>query len=94
FRYAAGGFRDFTRIAGSGPDMWHDIFLANRDAVLRTLDTFRADLDVLRDAVDAGDGHHLLNVFARARAAREHFGRILTLRARGEARSSGVAGVH
>ncbi|WP_262409288.1 prephenate dehydrogenase dimerization domain-containing protein, partial [Pseudomonas viridiflava] len=74
--------------------MWHDIFLANRDAVLRTLDTFRADLDVLRDAVDAGDGHQLLNVFTRARAAREHFDRILTLRARGEARSSGVAGVH
>ncbi|WP_423227881.1 prephenate dehydrogenase/arogenate dehydrogenase family protein [Pseudomonas viridiflava] len=94
FRYAAGGFRDFTRIAGSDPVMWHDIFLANRDAVLRTLDTFRADLDVLRDAVDAGDGHQLLNVFTRARAAREHFGRILTLRARGEARSSGVAGVH
>ncbi|MDP9218809.1 MAG: prephenate dehydrogenase/arogenate dehydrogenase family protein, partial [Pseudomonadota bacterium] len=38
FRYAAGGFRDFTRIAGSDPVMWHDIFLANRDAVLRTLD--------------------------------------------------------
>lgn len=94
FRYAAGGFRDFTRIAGSDPVMWHDIFLANRDAVLRTLDTFRADLDVLRDAVDAGDGHQLLSVFTRARAAREHFGRILTLRARGEARSSGVAGVH
>ena len=45
FRYAAGGFRDFTRIAGSDPVMWHDIFLANREAVLRTLDTFRTDLD-------------------------------------------------
>ncbi len=40
FRYAAGGFRDFTRIAGSDPVMWHDIFLANREAVLRTLDVF------------------------------------------------------
>jgi 3-phosphoshikimate 1-carboxyvinyltransferase len=56
FRYAAGGFRDFTRIAGSDPVMWHDIFLANREAVLRTLDTFRSDLDALRDAVDAGTG--------------------------------------
>ena len=81
FRYAAGGFRDFTRIAGSDPVMWHDIFLANREAVLRTLDTFRSDLDALRDAVDAGDGHQLLGVFTRARMAREHFGKILARRA-------------
>ncbi|WP_296255287.1 MULTISPECIES: bifunctional prephenate dehydrogenase/3-phosphoshikimate 1-carboxyvinyltransferase [unclassified Pseudomonas] len=81
FRYAAGGFRDFTRIAGSDPVMWHDIFLANREAVLRTLDTFRHDLDALRDAVDAGDGHQLLGVFTRARVAREHFGKILARRA-------------
>ncbi|MDO7926529.1 bifunctional prephenate dehydrogenase/3-phosphoshikimate 1-carboxyvinyltransferase [Pseudomonas sp. KFB-139] len=81
FRYAAGGFRDFTRIAGSDPVMWHDIFLANREAVLRTLDTFRSDLDALRDAVDTGDGHQLLGVFTRARVAREHFGKILARRA-------------
>ncbi len=77
FRYAAGGFRDFTRIAGSDPVMWHDIFLANREAVLRTLDAFRDDLDALRGAVDAGDGHQLLGVFTRARRAREHFSKIL-----------------
>ncbi|MCF5226639.1 prephenate dehydrogenase/arogenate dehydrogenase family protein, partial [Pseudomonas syringae] len=82
FRYAAGGFRDFTRIAGSDPTMWHDIFMANRESVLRTLDSFRSDLDALRDAVDAGDGAQLLEVFARARTAREHFGRILASRAR------------
>ena len=81
FRYAAGGFRDFTRIAGSDPVMWHDIFLANRDAVLRTLDTFRADLDALREAVVEQDGHQMLGVFTRARAAREHFGKILARRA-------------
>lgn len=81
FRYAAGGFRDFTRIAGSDPVMWHDIFLANREAVLRTLDAFRSDLDALRDAVDAGDGHQLLGVFTRARVAREHFSKILARRA-------------
>lgn len=81
FRYAAGGFRDFTRIAGSDPVMWHDIFLANREAVLRTLDAFRSDLDALRAAVDAGDGHQLLGVFTRARAAREHFSKILARRA-------------
>lgn len=81
FRYAAGGFRDFTRIAGSDPVMWHDIFLANREAVLQNLDAFRDDLDALRAAVDAGDGHHLLGVFTRARVAREHFGKILARRA-------------
>ncbi|MFC4861577.1 bifunctional prephenate dehydrogenase/3-phosphoshikimate 1-carboxyvinyltransferase [Pseudomonas sp. MAHUQ-62] len=81
FRYAAGGFRDFTRIAGSDPVMWHDIFLANRDAVLRILDAFRDDLDALRGAVDAGDGHELLGVFTRARFAREHFSKILARRA-------------
>lgn len=81
FRYAAGGFRDFTRIAGSDPVMWHDIFLANREAVLHTLDDFRADLDALRAAVDEGDGHTLLGVFTRARAAREHFSKILARRA-------------
>ena len=81
FRYAAGGFRDFTRIAGSDPTMWHDIFLANRDAVLRTLDTYRSDLDALRDAIAEGDGHQLLGVFTRARFAREHFSKILARRA-------------
>ncbi|WP_371924914.1 bifunctional prephenate dehydrogenase/3-phosphoshikimate 1-carboxyvinyltransferase [Pseudomonas sp. R5(2019)] len=88
FRYAAGGFRDFTRIAGSDPVMWHDIFLANREAVLRTLDTFRSDLDALREAVDAGDGHQLLGVFTRARVAREHFGKILARRAYMNAKGS------
>jgi 3-phosphoshikimate 1-carboxyvinyltransferase len=61
--------------------MWHDIFLANREAVLHTLDLFRGDLDALRDAVDAGDGHQLLGVFTRARVAREHFSKILARRA-------------
>src|SRR5699024_4328793 len=51
FRYAAGGFRDFTRIAGSDPLMWHDIFLANREAVLEQLDQYRDDLDELRQAI-------------------------------------------
>ncbi|MBD1553440.1 bifunctional prephenate dehydrogenase/3-phosphoshikimate 1-carboxyvinyltransferase [Pseudomonas typographi] len=89
FRYAAGGFRDFTRIAGSDPLMWHDIFLANRDAVLRQLDVFRDDLATLREAVAEGDGHHLLGVFTRARAAREHFGKILARRAYVEAPGKG-----
>lgn len=81
FRYAAGGFRDFTRIAGSDPVMWHDIFLANREAVLKILDVFRTDLEELRAAIDSENGHHLLGVFTRARVAREHFGKILARRA-------------
>ena len=81
FRYAAGGFRDFTRIAGSDPVMWHDIFRANREAVLRILDIYRADLDSLRAAIDTGDGVSLLGIFTRAQAAREHFTKMLARRA-------------
>ncbi|WP_242673807.1 prephenate dehydrogenase/arogenate dehydrogenase family protein [Stutzerimonas kirkiae] len=93
FRYAAGGFRDFTRIAGSDPVMWHDIFLANRDAVLATLDEFQADLDLLREAMVEKDGHHLLGVFTRARAAREHFGKILAGRAYAEDEYAAALGI-
>ena len=78
FRYAAGGFRDFTRIAASDPLMWHDIFLANDEATIGVLDRFVADLTELREAIKAQDGNHLLGVFTRARAAREHFTKILS----------------
>lgn len=81
FRYAAGGFRDFTRIAGSDPTMWHDIFLANKRAVLKVLSNYQQDLDDLRQAVEEGDGEELLGVFTRARAARGHFNKILEDRA-------------
>ncbi|PRB80622.1 bifunctional prephenate dehydrogenase/3-phosphoshikimate 1-carboxyvinyltransferase [Pseudomonas sp. MYb185] len=81
FRYAAGGFRDFTRIAASDPVMWRDVFLANRDAVLRSLDAFTRDLSRLRAAVEDGDANTLLGVFTRARSAREHFSKILARRA-------------
>lgn len=78
FRYAAGGFRDFTRIAASDPVMWHDIFLSNRDAILRVIDHFTHDLDQLRTAIADQDGDTLLRVFSRARAAREHFSKMLS----------------
>ncbi|MGO1692098.1 MAG: bifunctional prephenate dehydrogenase/3-phosphoshikimate 1-carboxyvinyltransferase [Marinobacter sp.] len=78
FRYAAGGFRDFTRIAASDPVMWHDIFLSNRDAVLRVIDHFTHDLDQLRTAIADQDGAMLLRVFSRAKAAREHFSKMLS----------------
>lgn len=81
FRYAAGGFRDFTRIAASDPQMWHDIFLSNRTAVLQQLDALNDDLRTLRQAVEEGDGRYLMGVFTRARVAREHFNTILAQRA-------------
>ncbi|WP_020406767.1 bifunctional prephenate dehydrogenase/3-phosphoshikimate 1-carboxyvinyltransferase [Hahella ganghwensis] len=77
FRYAAGGFRDFTRIAASDPIMWHDIFLSNKTAVLNVIDEFTSDLEILRQAIDRGDGETLMGVFTRAKAAREHFSKML-----------------
>ncbi len=73
FRYAAGGFRDFTRIAGSDPAMWRDIALANREALLAAVDHFGDQLSRLRSAIDAGNGEQLTGVFTRAQAARRHF---------------------
>lgn len=78
FRYAAGGFRDFTRIAASDPVMWRDIFVANRNATLDVLDRFSRDLVSLRNAVAEGDSQTMLGVFTRARAAREHFSKVLS----------------
>jgi prephenate dehydrogenase len=73
FHFAASGFRDFTRIAGSSPEMWRDIALANREAVLVELDAYLASLQALRNAVSAEDAEALLGIFSRARAAREHW---------------------
>lgn len=73
FRYAAGGFRDFTRIASSDPVMWHDIFMENRDAVLSAADLFAAGLSRFREAVAAGDSDALLGIMTRANSARARF---------------------
>lgn len=73
FRFAASGFRDFTRIAGSSPEMWRDIALANRDALLAELDAYVAALQALRQAVAGEDAEGLLKLFSRARAARENW---------------------
>jgi prephenate dehydrogenase len=70
FSYAASGFRDFTRIAGSSPEMWRDISLANREALLKELDAYRAQLERLRAALEAGDGAVLEQIFTRASRAR------------------------
>lgn len=77
FRYAAGGFRDFTRIAGSDPVMWRDIFIANREAVLASLDDFEAGLQRLRNAVTMGDSDAMLATFDRASHARHYFESLL-----------------
>jgi prephenate dehydrogenase len=74
FRYAASGFRDFTRIAAGSPEMWRDITLANRDALLAEVDAYRAQLDRIAAMVTAGDGTALEAVFARAAAARRAWG--------------------
>lgn len=78
FRYAAGGFRDFTRIAASDPVMWRDICHANRNAVLQQLDQFTEGVSRLRTAIEAGDSSTLLDIFSRAKAARDHFTRLLS----------------
>jgi prephenate dehydrogenase len=70
FRYAASGFRDFTRIAGSSPEMWRDISLANRDALLGELDAYLAQLATMRAMLAAGDGAALESVYANAQRAR------------------------
>jgi prephenate dehydrogenase len=73
FEFAAGGFRDFTRIASSDPRMWHDICVHNEPALLKMLERFEADLDKLRQAIANNDGDYLLRVFTRAKAARDRF---------------------
>lgn len=70
FSFAASGFRDFSRIAASHPEMWRDICLANRVALLEELDRYLAQLDELRDALHRGDGAALEQTFAVARKAR------------------------
>jgi prephenate dehydrogenase len=70
FGFAAGGFRDFTRIAGSDPEMWRDIFLDNRAALIAELDTYMAKLASMRASVAAGDTAALERLLQRARTAR------------------------
>jgi prephenate dehydrogenase len=73
FEYAAGGFRDFTRIASSDPVMWRDICLANGDAIQQMIERFIGDLQELDAAVEARDGERLLQIFGDAKAARDRF---------------------
>ncbi|SBS31483.1 3-phosphoshikimate 1-carboxyvinyltransferase [Marinomonas spartinae] len=86
FKFAAGGFRDFTRIASSDPVMWRDVFLSNKKATLATLDHFTERLAVMREAVEQGDGAGMFGVFTRAKSARDHFLRLLEHRTSGQAK--------
>jgi prephenate dehydrogenase len=73
FEYAAGGFRDFTRIASSDPVMWRDICLANRDALLAMVEHFNLDLAALTTAIRERDADAILRIFTDAKAARDAF---------------------
>ncbi|WP_442793118.1 bifunctional prephenate dehydrogenase/3-phosphoshikimate 1-carboxyvinyltransferase [Psychrobacter sp. PL15] len=77
FRYAAGGFRDFTRIAASDPKMWHDIFFANQSAVVSALDEYSDYLQTIRQLIIDQDSTALMGLLGRAQAARRHFGHML-----------------
>jgi prephenate dehydrogenase len=73
FSYAAGGFRDFTRIASSHPEMWRDICLANRKALLAELGRYEGELERVRRMLERGDAKALEALFSGAREARERW---------------------
>jgi prephenate dehydrogenase len=84
FRCAAGGFRDFTRIASSDPVMWRDIAIANKAALLQAIDQFSEHLAQLRQAVQTEDADELHSTFTRAKSARDGFAAILAQRTAGK----------
>lgn len=73
FKYAAGGFRDFTRIASSDPVMWRDICLHNSDAILAMMNRYQSQIDELKLALKKSDGEALLKLFNEAKNARDDF---------------------
>ncbi len=73
FSFAASGFRDFTRIAGSHPEMWRDISLANKTALLSELSAFQTELNTLKLLLENEDGHGLQALFERASVARNNW---------------------
>lgn len=73
FRFAAGGFRDVTRIASSDPTMWRDICLNNQQPILAMMRRYKDELDMLYNALEAGDGEKLIEVFQHAKQTRDKF---------------------
>ena len=70
-KYSATGFRDFTRLAASDPEMWRDVCLHNREAILEMLARFSEDLASLQRLIRWGDGEALFNLFTRTRGIRK-----------------------
>ena len=68
--FAASGFRDFTRIAASNPEMWRDICLANREVLLKELKIYISELNRMSSALAAGDAQQLEQIFLTARELR------------------------
>jgi len=73
FKYAAGGFRDFTRIASSDPVMWRDICLKNSTAILAMMKNYQNEIDGLKKAIESSDEDALLKIFSDAKSARDEF---------------------
>ncbi|RDH83943.1 MAG: prephenate dehydrogenase/arogenate dehydrogenase family protein [endosymbiont of Galathealinum brachiosum] len=73
FKYAAGGFRDFTRIASSDPVMWRDICVNNSEAILAMMQNYQQDIDNLKKAIQNSDSDELLKIFSNAKKARDTF---------------------
>ena len=73
FSYAASGFRDFTRIAGSHPEMWRDISLANKEALLEELNAYQNNLNVIKQLLENENGQALEALFERASMARNNW---------------------
>ena len=76
FDYAAGGFRDFSRIAASDPEMWRDIFLSNKRALLRLINTFQKALAETSVLIESDQAEQLMDQLARAKSARDYFASI------------------
>ncbi len=92
FEYAAGGLRDFSRIAASDPTMWRDIFMSNRGPLLAILDQYSRDLLELRSVIEAGDGEELFERLSRSKTARDHFSDLLEQRQQTLSAAKGTSG--
>ncbi|THB69940.1 MAG: prephenate dehydrogenase/arogenate dehydrogenase family protein [Gammaproteobacteria bacterium] len=77
FEYAAGGFRDFTRIASSDPVMWRDICVNNRDALLKVMRNYIEDMELLYSLIEQSDGEALSELFEGAKGIRDKFNDML-----------------
>ena len=77
FEYAAGGFRDFTRIASSDPVMWRDICVNNRDALLKVMRKYIEDMELMYDLIEKSDGEAIKDMFEGAKGIRDKFNEML-----------------